>query len=80
MKDMGEISEVIGLEIQRNREKGAIFLHQKRYTEKVLERFGTSDCRPASTSIESPSELNLKNESSEPAGEIQYKRAVGNFM
>ena len=80
MKDMGEASEVLGLEIQRNRTKRTIFLHQNRYTEKVLERFGMSDSRPVSTPMESSSKIDLNDESSEPAKDVPYRHAVGSIM
>ena len=39
MKDMGEVSYVIGIEIFRNRSQGLLGLSQKVYIDKVLERF-----------------------------------------
>ena len=39
MKDMGEASYVIGIEIFRNRSQGLLGLSQKAYVNKVLEIF-----------------------------------------
>ncbi|KAI5317134.1 hypothetical protein L3X38_036841 [Prunus dulcis] len=39
MKDLGEASYVLGIEIHRDREKGLLGLSQKAYIEKVLKRF-----------------------------------------
>ena len=44
MKDMGEASYVIGIEIHRDRTRKILGLSQKAYIEKVLERFGMKHC------------------------------------
>jgi len=44
MKDMGEVSYVIGIEIFRNRSQGLLGLSQKAYINKVLERFKMEKC------------------------------------
>lgn len=44
MKDMGEASYVIGIEIFRNRSEGLLGLSQKGYINKVLERFRMKSC------------------------------------
>ena len=44
MKDMGERSYVIGIEIFCNRSQGLLGLSQKAYINKVLEKFGIEKC------------------------------------
>ena len=44
MKDMGEASFVIGIEIIRNRSQGLLSLSQKGYIDKVLKRYGMDKC------------------------------------
>ncbi|KAL8153044.1 hypothetical protein V2J09_010804 [Rumex salicifolius] len=44
MKDMGEASYVIGIEIFRNRSQGWLSLSQKGYINKVLERYKMEKC------------------------------------
>ena len=44
MKDMGEVSYVIWIEILHNRSQGLISLSQKAYINKVLERFRMKKC------------------------------------
>jgi len=43
MKDMGEASYVIGVEIFRDRSQGLLGLSQKGYVERVLERFNMNN-------------------------------------
>ena len=47
MKDMGEASYVIGIEIHKDRTLRTLSLSQKSYIEKVLERFKMKDCSPS---------------------------------
>jgi len=44
MKDLGEVSYVIGIEIHRDRKQRILKLSQKAYIEKVLERFRMKNC------------------------------------
>jgi len=44
VKDMGEVSYVIGIEIFRNRSQGLLGLPHKTYINKVLERFKMERC------------------------------------
>jgi len=44
MKDMGEASYVIGIQIFCNRSQGLLGLPRKAYINKVLERFKTERC------------------------------------
>ena len=80
MKDMGEASEVLGIEIKRNRANRTLFLHQESYTNKVLERFGMTDCRPVSTPVEPSRRSEPTADFSEPAMNVPYRHAVGSIM
>ena len=44
MKDLGEASYVLGIEIQRDRSQGLLGLSQKNYIQKVLKRFNMQSC------------------------------------
>jgi hypothetical protein len=45
MKDLGEASYVIGIEIHRDKQQKILRLSREAYIEKVLERFRMSDCK-----------------------------------
>ena len=45
MKDLGDISFVLGIQIHRDRSRGILGLLQKSYIEKVFKRFGIKDCK-----------------------------------
>ena len=45
IKDLGAAEKILGMKIHRNRQEGKLFLFQKKYSEKVLERFGMLDAK-----------------------------------
>ena len=51
MKDLGEASFVLGIEIHRDRRKGVLGLSQKAYLEKVLKKYSMHACKPSPAPI-----------------------------
>ena len=51
MKDLGEASFVLGIEIHRDRRKGVLGLSQKAYLEKVLKKYSMHVCKPSPAPI-----------------------------
>jgi hypothetical protein len=51
MKDLGEASFVLGIEIHRDRRKGVLGLSQKTYLEKVLKKYSMHMCKPSPAPI-----------------------------
>ena len=45
MKDLGEASFVLGIEIHRNRSRGLLGLSQSAYVDRILERFNMQQCK-----------------------------------
>ncbi|KAL0543783.1 hypothetical protein IC582_018888 [Cucumis melo] len=51
IKDLGDVSFVLGIEILQDRSQGILRLSQKKYIEIFLSRFDMKDCAPEDTSI-----------------------------
>jgi hypothetical protein len=51
MKDLGEASYLLGIEIHRDRRKRVLGLSQKSYKEKILKKINMHKCNPTTTSI-----------------------------
>jgi hypothetical protein len=51
MKNLGEASFVLGIEIHRDRRKGVLGLSQKAYLENVIKKFSMHACNPTSAPI-----------------------------
>ena len=49
MKDLGDASFVLAIQIYRDCSRGILRLSQKSYIDKVLKRFGMQDCKPGDT-------------------------------
>ncbi|RDX81316.1 hypothetical protein CR513_38037, partial [Mucuna pruriens] len=60
MKDLGEASFVLGIQILRDRSQGIIRLSQENYISKVLERFDMKDSKPRDTLIAKGDKFSLK--------------------
>ena len=59
MKDIGNASYVLGIQIYRYRSKDILELSQKGYIEKLLQRYGMHDCKPLDTPIAKGDKLSL---------------------
>jgi hypothetical protein len=51
MKNMGEASYVLGIEIHRDRQKRVLGLSHKTYIENILKRYGMHQCKASLTPI-----------------------------
>lgn len=43
MKDLGNVKQFLGMNIERNREKGEISINQRDYIKKIIEKFHMQD-------------------------------------
>ena len=85
MKDMGEATYVIGIEIFRDRSQGLLGLSQKTYINKILERFNMEKCSAGVVPIQKGDKFNAmqcpKNElEREQMRNIPYASVVGSLM
>ena len=85
MKDMGEATYVIGIEIFRDRSQGLLGLSQKAYINKVLQRFKMEKCSASVVPIQKGDKFGLiqcpKNELEHKQMEgIPYASIVGSLM
>ena len=51
MKDLGDASVVLGIQIHRDWSRGILGLSQMSYIRKVLKKFGVHECKPWDTSV-----------------------------
>jgi len=85
MTDFGEVSTVLGMRIQRNRELGILTVDQEKYTERILEKFGMENCKPVSLPMAVGQQLKesqgafteLEKRSMET---VPYRSAIGSLM
>jgi hypothetical protein len=77
MKDLGEANVILNIKLLREGNGGVTFL-QSHYVEKILSRFGFSDCQPAPTPYD-PSVLLRKNRRI-ARDQLTYSQIIGSLM
>ena len=85
MKDLGVAKKILGIEIHRDRGTGKLWLSQKGYLNKGLERFSMLDAKPVSTPPFAHFKLSTQlcpssDEESEYMSKMPYANAVGCLM
>jgi hypothetical protein len=85
MKDLCEVSFILGTKIYWDRRKGVLGLSQKAYLEKVLKNFSRNECNPMPAPIvkgdKYESFQNLRNQYEiEQMKSVPYASAVGSLM
>ena len=85
MKDLGDASFVLGIQILRDRSQGILGLSQKSYIEKVLSRFGMKGCASTDTPITKGDRFSLKqcpktDLEIKEMQKIPYSSAIGSLM
>ena len=85
MKDLGEASFVLGIQIHRDRTQNILRLSQQAYIEKILKRFGMQNCKPGNTPVSRGDKFCLdqcpKNDhEAKQMHNIPYASAIGCMM
>jgi hypothetical protein len=85
IKDLGEANMILGIHIERDRSAGTISLSQRAYLERVLKRFGMSDCNPSSTPLPlgivlSKAQSPQCQEDRQYMANKQYREVLGSIM
>ncbi|KAH9688238.1 Integrase catalytic domain-containing protein [Citrus sinensis] len=85
MKDLGDASFVLGIEIHRDRSRGILGLSQRNYIDKVLKKFGMQNSKPGDTPIAKGDKFSLSqcpktNLEIQEMEKIPYSSAIGSLM
>ncbi|KAG8475050.1 hypothetical protein CXB51_031854 [Gossypium anomalum] len=85
MKDLGDASFVLGIQIHRDQSRGILGLSQNNYIDKVLKRFGMQNCRPGDTHVAKGDKFSLtqcpkSNIEIQEMQKIPYASAVWSLM
>lgn len=79
---LGAVSWLLSIEVIRNRATCTLSLAQSSYVDKILKRFGMTDCKPVSVPIDPNAQLSVHQSPSTPAEiasmrNIPYRELVG---
>ncbi|CAL8161243.1 unnamed protein product [Prunus armeniaca] len=77
MTDLGVLHHFLGMGVIQSKQN--IFLHQRKYGQKLVEKFGLKDCKIVATPLAMNERLS-KNDGSEAADEGEYRQIVGSLL
>ena len=85
MKDLGAAKKILGMEIQRDRKAGLLYVSQQKYIEKVLQSFQMDNSKPVSTPLAAhfkldASSLPSTDEEKVYMSTVPYSSVVGSLM
>ena len=85
MKDMGMADYVLGVKIHRDRSKKLLYLSQKTYIKRILERFRMHNAKPVDTPMEKEKILSIDQcpkteEEKKYMEKVPYASVVGSLM
>lgn len=85
MKDLSAAKKILGMEIQRDRKAGKLYLSQGHYLEKILGRFSMHNCKAVSTPLAAHFRLSAEccpqsDEDIDRMSNVPYSSVVGSLM
>lgn len=81
MKDLGNVREILGMEVERQGELGDVTIVQKGYIRDMLSRFGMSDCKPIGTPLEQNIDIAaIESENENEVVDVPYRELVGSLI
>ncbi|KAE8683930.1 hypothetical protein F3Y22_tig00111166pilonHSYRG00365 [Hibiscus syriacus] len=85
MKDLGAAKKILGMEICRDKDSRKMWLSQRGYVEKMLEKFAMSSAKPVSTPLANHFKLSSEQcpktyKEAEDMAKVSYSNVVGCLM
>lgn len=77
IKDLGSVTQCLGMRVQVDKQKGIVTLDQEQYIEKLCKKFNVQNCKATYTPIEP--KLNL-NKSEHCNTQLPYQELIGSMM
>ena len=70
----------VGLQIERNRERKTLKIHQSAYTRKIIEKFGMANAKTVSVPADPHAALSPTEEDDGKFSNVPYREAVGSLV
>lgn len=82
MKDLGIANNFLGININQNIDNGVVILNQKKYLEKILQKFQMLNCKEISTPIEQNLKFDILNRTHSENEQIENKcrQLIGSLL
>ena len=80
MEDLGEVTYLLGMAIQRDRQNGILKIDQKLNIHNILERFGMNNCKPVATPLETGKKFMKTPDDEDPVDTQRYQAIIGSLV
>ena len=80
LSKLGDVHQLVGLEVTRDRDAGTLTIHQTSYIDRILARFGMTDCNPVTTPLDPNEQLRIHDGPEDTQLRMQYQAIVGSLM
>jgi Reverse transcriptase (RNA-dependent DNA polymerase)/Integrase core domain len=82
IKDLGEATDYLGIEIVRDRAAGTLKIHQTKYCRSLLKKYGMDECNPSRIPIHDSTKLTVDDQDKEildEEGIHRYQSIIGSL-
>jgi hypothetical protein len=79
IKDLGDVAQILGLQVSRDRQKRTLRISQEPYIRALAREFDLGESKPVNTPISDRNAISRHKDEAE-ADQRQYQRAVGSVM
>ena len=80
VKDIGEVKQLLGLEVSRNRAERQATISQSGYIKSILTRFNLQNAHTSSTPIDPNQKLRKAESDDEVITDVPYQEAIGSLI
>ena len=77
MKNMGRLHYCLGVNIEQDESNKCLWIYQKQYILKLIDKYGLSEAKPVSTPADNSAKLKKSEETSSPVNQTEYQSLVG---
>ena len=77
IEDLGEVNQVLGMLVKRDRKSRILTISQPKYLEGVLKRFNMENCKPVSTPMEPGKKFYELSGDEDPVNVQEYQKIIG---
>ena len=80
IKDLGDVSLILGLKVERDRAQGTLTISQSHYIQDLISKFRLQDAKPISTPVGDRNTLITGTPNEPQADQALYQQAIGSLM
>jgi hypothetical protein len=79
IKDLGDVNQILGLQVTRDTESRTLKIHQKPYIEALIRELGLQGAKPINTPITDRNILYKTRADEQQADQLRYQKLIGHL-